>query len=246
VTDSKKTLGEVQLVNAAANLIFEEIASGVALQWANLWDQHRWLLAQYGEKGEVKFRKAAEPGETITVADPNNPEGASDIPAAQVNGQLVPAPNGVAFGTIPAEMLLAEVDIVPTGLKQLGDANARLQQATIVLNAILAHPLTMRNPEALLIALDFYLQAARFPQREKIMDEVRKQMAAQMAAQAQQAALEQQAAQATGANQGAAEANQANQADQAHQQQSALNHQQMAAGAQQAQAAAGPPTVPHL
>jgi len=182
-TDADKTLGEVQLVVAAADLIFEEISKGVALQWCPFFDQHRWLLAQFGESGVVKYRKSAEPGAYILGTD------GQQTPAARMGGQLTPAPGGIAFGQISAEVLLADVDLVPTGLSQMGDAQARLNQAALVQQTVLTHPLAVTCQEAQLIALDVFLQATRYPQRDKVLDAIKRQlMAIAMAEQAMAAA----------------------------------------------------------
>jgi len=55
-TDTQKTLGEIQIVAGASNMIFEEHAARVARSWAKVWDQVRWLAAQFGENGEAKRR----------------------------------------------------------------------------------------------------------------------------------------------------------------------------------------------
>lgn len=185
-TDTSKTLGEVQIVTSASNMIFEEVAARVARTWAQVWDQIRWLVSQFGEDGEVTYRVSAAPGKQIVT-------NGQQTPAAMVQGQMVPAPGGVAFGTIDADLLRADVDLVPSGISQLSDMQSQTQQATIVQATLLQHPLTMQNPEVLYEALDRYLQAVRYPAREKIMSLVRQQldqMYAQQAAMAQaQAAL---------------------------------------------------------
>lgn len=179
-TDTDKTLGEVQIVASASSMIFEEVARRVAYDHARLWDQFRWLLGQFGQDGQLTYRVAAAPGHNLDV-------GGGSQPGAYVNGELTPAPGGVAFGTIPAELLLSEVDIVPTGLAELSEYNARLQQATIVQNTLLVHPLTQMNNEALKVALDVFLQAVGYRQREKIMAAVEQAlMAQQLVAEMQQ------------------------------------------------------------
>lgn len=176
-TDTTKTLGEVQIVAASSNMIFEEVASGVARSWADAWDQARWLSGQFGENAEVKYRISAAPGHQIMAEGQQQP-----VPAAQVQGQMVPAPGGVAFGAIPAEILLSDVDLVPAGLRQLADMQSRIQQATIVQNVLLVHPLTAQNLPALKIGLDYFLQQTMYGPRERIMAEVEQWMQAQMLA----------------------------------------------------------------
>lgn len=162
-TDASKTLGEVQIVTGASNMIFEEVAHGVARDWARVWDQVRWLLGQYGDGGKIKYRKTAMSGVTIQGED------GKMVPAAQVQGQMVPAPGGVAFSSIPAHMMLSEVDLVPAGLKQLADMQSRTQQASLVQGTLLQHPLIGQNVDAQVVLLDEYLQALRYPKRDKIM-----------------------------------------------------------------------------
>jgi hypothetical protein len=178
-TDTQKTLGEIQIVTGASSMIFEEVASRVARTWAIVYDHTRWLWAQFGQGGNVRYRVAAKPGVTFT-----DPLTGQQQPGAMVNGQVQPAPNGFAFGQIPADMLLSDVDIVPAGLKRLSDMQSRLQQATIVNNVVLTNPLTMQNPEALAITLDYFLQQAGFPQKDKLMGAVFNQIAKQAAAAA--------------------------------------------------------------
>jgi hypothetical protein len=86
------------------------------------------------------------------------------------------APAGDVLGAIPREVLLEEIRLVPTGLKQLSDMQSRVQQATIVQNTLLAHPLTMGNVEVLLTVLDVYLQSVNYVQREKVMEAVYRQV----------------------------------------------------------------------
>lgn len=157
VSESSKTLGEVQLVAAASGMQFEEVASRVARTWANVFDQVRKLEAQYAQDGVVNFRRKV-------------------------------APAGDIIGQIPREMLLEQVKLVPTGLKQLADMQSRVQQATIVQNTLLQHPLTTGDPLVMVETLDVYLQSVNYPKREKIMEIVYQKVNAMMQ---QQAALAQ-------------------------------------------------------
>lgn len=157
VTESSKTLGEVQLVAAASGMQFEEVASRVARTWAGVFDQVRKLEAQYAQDGVVNFRRKV-------------------------------APSGDIIGQIPREMLLEQVKLVPTGLKQLADMQSRVQQATIVQNTLLQHPLTMGDPMIMVEMLDVYLQSVNYPKREKIMEIVYQKLNQMM--MAQQAAAE--------------------------------------------------------
>lgn len=174
-TDADKTLGEVQIVAAAANMQFEELAAGVAMTWAKVWDQARWLLAQFGDydSGVVEYRKAATSGKLVTD------EMGQQVPAVQVGGQLQPALGGMYFGAISTKLLRAEIDIVPTGLQQLADMQSRVAQATQVMQTLLQHPLTKQNMEIQRMVLDNYLQAIHFPLREKVMALVEQMLAAE-------------------------------------------------------------------
>lgn len=200
VTDAEKTLGEVQIASAGANSQFEDCGAEVARQWADIWDLARYVEAQFGTNGQVSYRKAAMPGVMIQGEDHINQAQMPDFgmgamagvmpqfgamggatPAAMMQGQMVPAPGGFAFGSITAETLLQDVDLLPTALCQLSDMQARLQQASIVQNTLLTHPLTMENAPVLLIALEEFLRAVKHPQTDKIMGEIQKAMMAQMA-----------------------------------------------------------------
>lgn len=141
-TDTNKTLGEVQIVMHASNLQFEEAANRVALQWAEVFDKVRFLESQYGEGGQVEYRKTSD--------------------------------SGTDFRSIPAEVLRADVDLVPTGLSLMSDLQSRISQATIVQQTLLSHPLMQILLQAgeydvALILMDWYLQEMRIPLREKIM-----------------------------------------------------------------------------
>jgi hypothetical protein len=161
-TDTQKTLGEVQIVAGASNMIFEEHAARVARAWAKVWDQVRWLAAQFGDNGQVKYRKTARPSQRIANQDqPSQP--------GQPGTREAGGGPGYSFEVIDAELLRAEVDLIPAGLRQLADRQSRLNQASIVQNTALVHPLLMQNLPALAIILDQFLQATGIPQRQKIM-----------------------------------------------------------------------------
>jgi hypothetical protein len=83
---------------------------------------------------------------------------------------------------------MADVDLVPAGLKVMADIQSRIQQATIVQNTLMIHPLTAQNVPALKIGLDTFLQATMYGPREQIMAAVeqwlqQQQMQAQMQAE---------------------------------------------------------------
>lgn len=137
-TDADKTLGEVQIVVGAAQMIFEEMAARVARQWARVADHVRLLAAQYAsDNGKVRYRITAEPG---------RPE----------------------FHEIDAEILAKKVDLVPAGLKQFGDMQSRFQRASLTDSFVQAHKLTAMSPEAWLISFESWLDEINHPQAEKL------------------------------------------------------------------------------
>jgi hypothetical protein len=166
-TDSQKTLGEVQIVMAAANQSFEDTAAHIARTWAEVFDQVRWLVAQFPQQGgEARYRRSTRP-RLDTIAQPAQPGG---------------------MGAISVSDLLADVDILPTGEAQLADAQMRLQRAQVLLQTLGVHPLTAQNVAVQLIVLDDYLQQFQAPQRERIMAEVVRGLQVQVAAQQEVAA----------------------------------------------------------
>lgn len=238
-SEGDKTLGELKILVGASNQLAEINASRVARQWCPVWDQFRLLLAQFGEGGTVMYRKAAEPELNIDNGD------GTRLPAAMIQGQMVPAPGGVAFGEIDAQMLRADVDLMPTGLTQRGDAQSRMQLAQIVLQTIMTNPLTQGMLDVQQLALGTFLSEIQYQQHEKMMRMVADNLAAAAIA-AQNAAREKATRDALGAAAGVAsgtidgqrQAEEANAADATRNSQTALQQAQ----AQQLQA--GPPAPP--
>jgi len=167
-TDTDKTLGEVRLAAGNANRATEDNAAGVLLAWAKVWDQVRWLISQYGEGGQVKYRAVAKPGTQARVwlTDPMNP----GLPVSQ------PIPEGqeYAFGNVPAEVLRAKVDLEPTGLSSLPDPAARLQRDMLVFNLTgqVLGSIMAPGADALLEVYRQTLQDARFPGADRIYQQV--------------------------------------------------------------------------
>lgn len=91
------------------------------------------------------------------------------------DGTVGPQPfqGPVGFGQVPADVMLANVDLVPTGLGQVADQQTRFQLAMLVLQTLEKFPLTAQDPDILADALDAFLQAANFPGRAQIMQKVR-------------------------------------------------------------------------
>lgn len=264
VTDASRTLGEVRLASASADMQFEELASRVARVWADAFDMIRWLAAQFGDGNTVKYRKTVRPTLQITgtpdqqmqmlttppspgsspssgAEGPTPPPGPAGLPPPGPGGMaagngMLPAmgegtPPPVEFKEISADDLLANVDLVPTGLQQLSDMQSRVGQAQMALQTLSSLPLTAQIPEVQMVAVDVYLQAIHYPQRERVMDAI----VTSLNAQAQQQMMQQQMMQ-----QQADQQAQAQQADQANQQQQMAAHQegQMAAAQMAAHAAA--------
>lgn len=247
--EGDKTLGEIQILMGASNQLSELYSSRVARQHSAPWDQFRYLLAQYGDGGQVEYRKSAEPAQILEAEDPNAPPipGAEQMPVARIGGELVPAPGGVAFGSIPANVLRAAVDLEPTGITQIGDAQSRLQQAMVVLQTLTAHPLTAMMPDVQQEAIDGFLLAVRAPHRDKIMRMIAFNLQMQAAAQATATALAAAGGAAAGGVEGARSADEANTADAAAAEQAQMNaakqqqmQEQSALAAQAAQAPAAP------
>lgn len=113
------TLGEIQIAQSNGNLHFENTAASVARQWARVWDQCRFLIAQHGEGEEIPYRKSALPGARIQIdgngmvqppnrvgAPPGMPGGAMPAapgmtPAAPPNGPAQMPPTDPSLGVSP-------------------------------------------------------------------------------------------------------------------------------------------------
>jgi hypothetical protein len=101
------TLGEIQIAQSNGNLHFENTAASVARQWAKVWDQCRFLIAQHGEGEDIPYRRSALPGARIQI-DGNGmvqPANAAADPMAAMGGNPLPGlmpgmpsapPNGAA------------------------------------------------------------------------------------------------------------------------------------------------------
>ena len=175
------TLGEVQIAVGSGNIQFENAAAAVARRWKQVWDQVRWLYAQFGEGEEIKYRKAPMPAARIQFDEQGNlvPQSMTPPPVAE-------------FGTITSQVLRAKVDLVPAGLQHMSDIQTRIQQAQVTWREVttnpLIAPLLAANPRLLMMAFDYYLQQLRVPIRRQFMQEMGQtihQMAAQAAAQQQ-------------------------------------------------------------
>jgi hypothetical protein len=156
-TSGDKTLGEVQIMFSQANMIFEDQASGVARSHAEVWDQVRHLVAQFGmgDDGMVEYRKTASPETT-------------------------------EFAQIPPSVLKADIDMVPVGLQQLGDSQSQFQQAVMLNTMFMPQMLQEGNIEAQEIIQDEILLRMRSPVRRKLMAAIKRgnqlKMQMQMAA----------------------------------------------------------------
>lgn len=77
------------------------------------------------------------------------------------------------FETIPAEILEADVDLVPAGMNAFPDASARLQRDLLVMQTVQTHPATAQDMETQLDVLDQLLQDVKWPGRETLIDRAR-------------------------------------------------------------------------
>ncbi len=147
-TDAGRTLGEVQIVLGASNMIFEDYAGRVARAHAKCWDKSRWLVAQRGmrnDSDEIEYRRVA-------------------------------APDMQEFLSIPPKSLTADIDFVPTGLEQLADLQTRIQQATLVRSSMMMDPLVAGipgmippNTEAMEIIDRVYLKTMKYQEWRQLV-----------------------------------------------------------------------------
>jgi hypothetical protein len=169
-TETNKTLGEVQIVTNAATQIFEDFASRVARDHAKVWDHARWLTAQYGIQSDD----------------------------GGIMYRRTAAPNVVEFQTIQPEELSADVDLVPTGMTQLSDQGARIQQSTLIQAQLMQLILSVQQwlpfADVVLESFGQYMKDLKWPLRDKVLMMLRAevqqlQMQQQLAAAAQQALM---------------------------------------------------------
>lgn len=182
-TETRKTLGEVRMVQQQSGQIFESSTLRVARQWVRPLNQFRWLLAQFGSPGNLRYRRT--PASAARFAADRN----RDAQASGGVGPMSALDPEAQYGSIPADLLRAAVSIVPSVLAEAGDANSRLQRAETMQAIFMQHPLTAQNPEVLMIALDHLMQSARYPVRAQITAAVQRQVAAEQQAQQQAAML---------------------------------------------------------
>jgi hypothetical protein len=169
-TDVGRTAREVMVVESHASANFEGVAEGLSLFWSRVWDQVRSIEAQFAKNGQIQYRK-----NRLARAMAQGPE--------------------EAFGAIDAMKLLGRVRILPAGLRQLSDMQARMSQAMAMNQVFMENPLTAQNPEVWRIAVEATMEAAKYGPKEKVLMALdRAQAAAEQAALQQQMAAEQQAA----------------------------------------------------
>lgn len=168
-TTNQKTLGEVQIVMGQAASIFEDYAAHVATSWAEVWEQARQLIRQYHDgEGFVTFRKQAVPkdfmedGTTPAVEMPTY-----DPLSGGVAMQRQPAPQGYVFGRLPAEIMAADVTIVPAGMGNYLDQQFRAQSAYAVLQETKANPVSQMNLPLIAKAFERWLNAINYEGREE-------------------------------------------------------------------------------
>ncbi len=171
VTDTQKTLGEVQLVASQGAQIFGEIAAGVALRWGKIYDAVRWLVAQYAEDDQVSYRISAAPGEWEFKT----------VPAAVLRSEVDIHP--AAAGNYPdRQVRVAIASMTHQALSQFPLVQMMMQQGDF---------------SVLLDDLEAYLTDLGCTQTDKFLFSLRQfaeLLAQQMAMQQQQAAEQQQQA----------------------------------------------------
>lgn len=153
-TDTSKTLGEVQIVTNASNQIFEDYGARVARQLAaKLWEPARSLTAQFA---------------------PLNPDGT-------IGYRHVEGPDQSQYRSIAPATLKANVRLIPTGLVQLGDLGARIQQATLIFTQVMQLVATFApcqgNVGMVRVAWQQYMRSLKYPVMEKLMAEFDKGVA---------------------------------------------------------------------
>jgi hypothetical protein len=95
------------------------------------------------------------------------------------------------FRSVPSTVLTAEVDLVPTGLGQTGDAQARLQRGQALLTILSQHPLTAQNWKLQAKLIETLLRDSREPAADTLMELIYADLAAKEQAAQQQAQLQQ-------------------------------------------------------
>lgn len=187
-TSTNKTLGEVQLVVGAAQQRAQDAAKGVALQWKGVVDRARWITAQANRHtNRIKYRVTASADKMLDDGQ-GGQQAASQVWQIGEDGtpEQITAPGEMAFSEIPAEMLARDVELVPGGLGLFADAQTRIQRAMLLLKTMSEHPLTAGSVEVQALVLNSWLHDLNVGEREKIMQEVWKQIEAQRQAQMMQ------------------------------------------------------------
>lgn len=140
-TDTPRTLGEVQIVTSQANIAFEEHAARIARQHARVWEQVRINEAQFAPDGLIRYRRKGDP---------------------EVLGEK-------AFGEIDAKTMLADVRLVPAGLRQISDIRSRMSQAQSAYAVLSTHPKAGTNPEIMRIALEEFLRSMKYARTDSVL-----------------------------------------------------------------------------
>ena len=137
--DDATTATEVKVVAGNADARFENQAAGVALQWKDVWDLVRWTAAQYADGGTVRYRKSAAAG-----ADPE-------------------------WVDVASEVLKADVDLVPTALREWSDPQTRVMRDQFVAGIVAQDPILAADLELRLLLLKQMVQDIRHPQAQQII-----------------------------------------------------------------------------
>lgn len=191
VSENDNTLGEAKMAFATANEVFGDYARAVLMGLAKVADRVRWLSAQYGEGGSVEYRVAAEAGQMIETEQGQVPGREVWVTGEDGQPQRQPMEGPVAFGKIPAQLLKAAVDLVPTALGQIPDREGRLKRDAFLMELALKNPVIGEMRDVLTTLYGVIMDDMQFPQRDKIMRLVQAnlqamQMAEQQAQQMQQ------------------------------------------------------------
>jgi hypothetical protein len=207
-TDGDKTLGEIKLAFGSANELFSNYVAWVAEDHAELVDRARWNEAQYARNGSVEYRATASAGDMIEPEPGQGKKAGREVWQTGPDGQpvRVPVAGPVAFGKVPARLLKADVDLVPTALGSTPDREGRLRRDSFVMESALKHPIISQMRDVLVELWNVVLEDTQMPQRDRLMGLVQANLQKMEAAEQQQMAMQQMqllAGQAQQAQQGA-------------------------------------------
>lgn len=224
VSPGSQTATEISSLFGQAQQIFEDYSQAVLLGWADVADLVRWNIRQFAPGGEVEYRVEAAPEQLLPDQNGQPQRFVYQSPRtdAGVLGppQQVPLEGGMGFGLVPAEVLGADVDLIPAGLSQLPDRQQRLQRDIMLSTQAIQHPVIGQMQSVLVELFKAVLESGQAPNRERVLQLIDSELRRmQEMAMMQQAAEQLDAAGMMGQQQqGAAQAQQQGQmAQEAHQ-----------------------------